>query len=847
MLLPLQVVDRSHLRPVHWIFPSVGPRCVQSAVATSFISCTGYPEMATTTTLRRAILLGLYGAASATGLSSTIATAQTAPAAEKKDTTVVEAVTIVGTRRVNASATDTVVPVDFIPMSKSAEQGGQFDLAQSLQYISPSFNSTRQTGADGADLVDSAALRGLGSDQTLVLVNGKRKHTTALVNLFGARNRGNTGTDLNTIPMLAIDSVQVLRDGAAAQYGSDAIAGVIDITLKKRTGCEAVLGYGQYSAGDGKNTLASAYCGFATGNGGTTGITAEFLDRGRSNRAEPGNPRIIGDTKTQNATLYVNGEVPVSGAAKLYYTFGYQTRDASSAAFARGGIGSDDIPSRNSATMYPDGFVPFINGDIEDRYMTVGYKRQIGEWNADFSQTYGYNKLKYNISNTLNASIANYDLLHGGAGRSPTAFNAGGFSFSQLTTNADFSRFFPAVANGMNVAFGAEYRRENYQIFAGELGSYNDADGVGFGGNAGSQGFPGFQPGDATSKSRNSVAGYVDVETDLTTRLKLATALRGEHYSDFGSTLTGKVAASFKASDQVLLRGSASTGFRAPSLQQVYFSSTFTDFISGQPLDVVLAPNGSAIANAAGIPKLKEEKSNNFTLGMTWNPSKALAVTADLYQIDIKDRIVLSGRFDADNYPSLGATLAALGVGQAQFFVNSVNTRTQGLDLTVAHKGELGRGKLNTFLAFNYSKTRVTGVKTPASLAGFEDVLLSERERLFIEQGGPRMKATLGFDHALGPWETSLKVIHFGSQTLGTFSGTAAGVPNARYAPKTSADLALTYAFDKNTKVTIGGNNIFNVKPSKQDPNETDNGFVYDSVQFGLNGASYFIRFWKKF
>ena len=192
--------------------------------------------MTTTTTLRRAILLSLYGAASATGLSSTIATAQTAPAAEKKDTTVVETVTIVGTRRVNASATDTVVPVDFIPMSKSAEQGGQFDLAQSLQYISPSFNSTRQTGADGADLVDSAALRGLGSDQTLVLVNGKRKHTTALVNLFGARNRGNTGTDLNTIPMLAIDSVQVLRDGAAAQYGSDAIAGVIDITLKKQIG-----------------------------------------------------------------------------------------------------------------------------------------------------------------------------------------------------------------------------------------------------------------------------------------------------------------------------------------------------------------------------------------------------------------------------------------------------------------------------------------------------------------------------------------------------------------------------------------------------------------------------------
>ena len=800
------------------------------------------------TTLRRAVLLSLYGAAGVTALSlSPGAFAQT-PAPEKKaDSIVVDTVNIVGTRRANASATDTVVPVDFIPLSKAAEQGGQFDLAQTLQYISPSFNSTRQTGADGADLIDSAALRGLGSDQTLVLVNGKRKHTTALVNLFGARNRGNTGTDLNTIPMLAIDSVQVLRDGAAAQYGSDAIAGVIDITLKKRPGCEAVVGYGQYSAGDGKNYLATAYCGLQMNNGSVTGITAEFLDRGRSNRAEAGNPRIIGDTKTQNATIYVNGEVPISAAAKLYYTLGYQTRDASSAAFARGGIGSDDIPSRNSAAMYPDGFVPFINGDIEDRFVTVGYKRQIGEWNADISQTYGYNRLKYNISHTLNASIANNDLLHGGHGVSPTSFNAGGFSFSQMTTNADVNRFFPNVMNGMNVAFGAEYRRENYQIFAGELGSYNDADGVGFGGNAGSQGFPGFQPGDATDRSRNSVAGYLDIETDLTPRLKLATALRGERFSDFGSTVTGKIAASFKATDQFLLRGSTSTGFRAPSLQQVYFSSTFTDFISGVPLDVVLAPNGGAIANAAGIPKLKEEKSKSFTLGATWNPSKALAVTADIYQIDINDRIVLSGRFDGDNYPALGTILSGLGVGQAQFFVNSVNTRTKGIDLTVAHKADIGAAKFGTFLAFNYSKTNVTGIKAPAALAGFEDVLLSERERLFIEQGGPRMKATLGFDYARGPWESNLKIIHFGSQTVGTFSGTANGVPNAYYAPKTSADLSFTYAFDKNTKLTIGGTNIFNVKPTKQDPNETDNGFIYDSVQFGLNGAGYFIRLWKKF
>ncbi len=796
-------------------------------------------------TLRRAVLMALYGAM-AMPMSS--AFAQTAPnAAVSKEAAVVEAITVVGSRRVNASATDTPVPVDFIPMTKVAEQGGQFDLAQALQNISPSFNSTRQTGADGADLIDSAALRGLGSDQTLVLVNGKRRHTVSLVNIFGARNRGNTGTDMNAIPLLAIENIQVLRDGAAAQYGSDAIAGVIDISLKKHSGCEAVLGYGQYSVGDGKNYLASAYCGLQVGDKGVVGITAEFLDRGRSNRAEAGNPRIIGDSQSKNATLYLNGELPTSNTGKIYFTLGTQQREASSGAFARGGVGTGDIPSRNSAAMYPRGFVPFIDGEVDDRFLSIGHRAQWGEWNTDISQTYGFNDLQYTINNTLNASIANRDLTRGGRGISPTTFDAGGFSFEQLTTNFDMSRYYSGVANGMNVAVGAEYRRENYQIRAGESGSYSDVDGVGVGGNAGSQGFPGFQPGDRTDRSRNSVAAYVDVETDVTAKFKLQTALRAEKFSDFGSTVTGKVAASFKLDPQMLLRGSVSSGFRAPSLQQVYFSSTFTDFISGVPLDVVLAPNGSVIANAARIPKLKEEKSTSATLGLTWTPTPACAITADLYRINIDDRIVLSGRFDENNYPALGTILRGLGVGQAQFFVNSVNTETKGLDLTMSHKADVGGGKLATFLAMNFSKTSVTKIKTPASLTGFEDVLLSERERLFLEQGGPRTKATLGFNYLSGAFGTDFKIIHFGEQTLGTFSGTAGGVPNARYAPKTSADLSFTWSFDKNTKLTVGGNNIFNVKPTKQDANETDNGFIYDSVQFGLNGASYFIRLWKKF
>lgn len=798
-------------------------------------------------TIRKAVLLALYGASTVTVVTSSTAFAQNTPVAENglESTAAAATVTVVGSRRANSSSTNTPLPVDFISLSKVAEQGGQFDLAQTLQYLSPSFNSTRQTGADGADLIDSAALRGLGSDQTLVLVNGKRRHTTALVNLFGARNRGNTGTDLNSIPMMAISNVQILRDGAAAQYGSDAIAGVMDIGLKKSLGCEAVLGYSQYSVGDGKSYLPSAYCGVEIGNKGVLGITVEYNDRGRSNRADPGDLRTIGDTKVQGSTVYLNGELPNGDGNKFYFTLGAQHRKASSAAWGRNG--TDDVPSRNSVAMYPNGFVPYINGDIKDVYGTAGYRWQLGEWNADLSQTYGYNELMYNISNTLNASIANKDLLAGGKGISPSIFDAGGFSFSQATTNLDFSRFYSGFMNGLNFAFGGEYRRENYKISAGETGSYIDADGVGFGGFGRSQGFPGFQPSDITNQARNSIAAYVDIETDITKLFKVQTALRAEHYSDFGSTLTGKLAGSYQLSNSILGRGSFSTGFRAPSLQQVYFSSTFTDIVAGQPTDVILAPNGGVIANAAGIPKLKEEKSKNYTLGLTFKPSNTFSITADLYRIDIADRIVLSGRFDGSNYPKLGATLAALGVNQAQFFVNSINTKTQGLDLTASHKANLGAGKLSTYLGLNYSKTEVTDVKAPPSLLGFEDVLLSERERLFIEQGGPRLKATLGFDYSQGSWAGDFKIIHFGEQTLGTFSGTAAGVPNAYYAPKTSADTSLTYAFNERTKLTFGVNNIFNVKPSEQNPNETDNGFKYDSVQFGLNGTAYFARLWMKF
>lgn len=763
---------------------------------------------------------------------------------EQSEATTLDQIQVVGSRRIGGSETQTMLPVDILPMDKPATQGAQFDLAQTLQFISPSFNSTRQTGADGADHIDSAALRGLGSDQTLVLLNGKRRHTASLVNLFGARNRGNTGTDFNTIPLLAVERVEVLRDGAAAQYGSDAIAGVMNIALKKNLGCEAVAGYGEYTRGDGENYLGSAYCGFGVADGGVIALTAEYLDRGRSNRATDINPmRIIGDTKVENLTFFGNGEIPVGEAAIAYFNFGWQDRDGSAAAFARGGIGSDDIPSRNSAAMFPDGFVPFITSDIDDRSATAGVRWEVGEWRADLSTTWGFNRFKFLIKNTLNASIANLDLLMGGPGLSPTRFDAGGFDFRQNTSNLDFTRYFDGIFQGLNVAFGGEFREENFTIFAGEPGSFIDADGPG-GGNAGSQGFPGFQPVDETDTDRHSWAGYLDLEADLSDRLVVGVAGRFEDFSDFGSTVDGKFSFGFRVREDFLLRGSVSSGFRAPSLQQRLLSSTFTDFISGEPVDVLLARNGGPVAEAAGIPKLEEETSLSSSVGFTWQPLDNLAITLDAYRIKIDDRIVLSGRFDTSD-PNIGAILESLGVGEAQFFVNSVDTRTRGIDLTIAHDTELGGGHLNTYLAFNVSDTEVTAINAPPSLLGREDVLLEDRERRFIEEGGPGSKGTLTFDYTHGRWNGIWRFIYFGEQTLGTFSGPP--VPNQEYEPKLSADVSLTYSFSEHAKLTVGGANIFDKFPTRQDPDETDNGHIFDSVQFGLNGAAWFARLWVGF
>ena len=756
-----------------------------------------------------------------------------------------ELVIEVGSRATERSRTDTPAPVDVLDVAEVADESGHLDVGQLLQYTAPSFNTNRQSGSDGSDHVDAATLRGLGPDQVLVLINGKRRHSSSLVYLFGTRGRGNVGTDLNTIPVSAIDRIEILRDGAAAQYGSDAIAGVINIVLKSQRSLDVLLSGGAYTAGDGTLLQAAMNYGIPLGARGVLNLTAEVLDRERTNRAMPGEPRVIGDAATQNLTLFYNLDMPLDVALGTDPTFyghgGWNRRDGLAGAWYRDGVGSEDIPSRNSAAMYPNGFVPSIGSDIDDLSWAFGLRTLFGVWSVDASTVWGRNRMEYTTRDTLNASIATMN-----AGISPTRFDAGGFAFTQHTTNLDVSRNYATVLRGLHAAAGLEYRREGYEIFAGEPGSYADFDGPG-GGNAGAQGFPGFQPVDEVDASRNSTAAYVDVELQSTERLLITGAVRAEDYSDFGNTINGKVSFAHRTRPGITLRGSASTGFRAPSLQQRYFSSTFTDFIAGVAADIRLAPNASELARLVGIPELREERSRNLSVGFTWVPRPELDFTVDAYQIGIKDRIVLTGGFTQDD-PDIGPILTELNLVEARFFTNAIDTTTRGVDLTVGHRLPLAGGRLASSLAVNFNTTEVDEINTAPGLEGRENIYFNTRERLFVEGSAPKTKAVAATEYEKNRWSTGARVNYFGSLESGTWTQIDdPSAPSQHYDPALTLDLHVALDLGRGLRFIVGGTNVFDTQPTKQDPFETENGAEWENVQMGINGAAWFTRLaWRR-
>ena len=578
----------------------------------------------------------------------------------------VDEVVAVGTRRPNRTVTESPVPVDVLP-AVAIQSTGLIETSQILQRLAPSVNFPRTAITDGTDHMRPVTLRGLAPDQLLVLVNGKRRHNTALVHVNGSPGRGSTSVDLNALPANAIERIEVLRDGAAAQYGSDAIAGVVNIVLKSGERREMTTHYGQvYSSEegrdfrDGKNLNINGTYGVLFSGGAYLTVNGEYRDRDMTNRAYPdarvqyftGDPRnsntpIInswqGDGESKDVGGFLNAGIPLGTSTELYAFGGATVRDGRAAGFFRR---AQD--ARTVRAIHPDGFLPWIGSDILDFSGAAGLRGKMGGWRWDLSSVMGGNAFEFSVENSNNVTLGT---------NSPTLFDAGTLKFGQWTTNLDFSRQLDiGMRAPMNIGVGVEFRRDKYQIEAGEPDSYRDGgvdvlDGpaVGTQPQLGSQVFPGFRQTDESDESRNNIAGYVDVETNVSDRLLVNVAARVERYNDFGSTADGRVAARFEISKGFAVRGAAGTGFRAPSLGQSFFSATSTNFqvINGvnTPFEIRTFPVSTEEAQILGAEELKAEESVNLSAGASLDLSNGLTVTADYYSIDIDDRIVLSGNF----------------------------------------------------------------------------------------------------------------------------------------------------------------------------------------------------------
>lgn len=882
-------------------------------------------------------------------------------------TNTVEEVVVLGSRAGARSKVDSPVPVDVFNVKESSIILPQTNIGQILNAVAPSFTSTIQTNSDGTDHLDPAQLRGLGPDQVLVLVNGKRRHTSALVNVNGTPGRGTVGTDLNAIPSFALNRIEVLRDGAAAQYGSDAIAGVINLDLKRDTGKLA----GQISYGgnltptandhtgdfDGQNIQLDLNYGNKIGTkGGFFNITWSSQFRNPTYRAgtesgpiynaynaieqralndgvnlsslftniynTPNSQQLVnyihqyaqnvnyfsqdlqnsiqgantisalqnvlksanftrdqlnyitdqelayrgqtrkdfnmqvGQSKLNNHQLFVNAEIPVSDNWKVYTFGGYSIRHGTSGGFYR-----RPSESRTFTGLYPNGYLPQIGTDIQDISLAAGIKGKWEGWNIDFSNTYGQNSFTYNIQNTGNTSLRF---------ASPREFNAGGLRFSQNTINLDFSKKYD-VWEGINVAFGGEHRYENFKITQGEVASYQTYDQFGniwngdpsqratdFFGQplpGGSQVFNGFKPGNAVDKNRQSVAAYADVEFNFTNWLLVDAAARYENYSDFGSTFNYKLASRIKVAPNFNVRFAGSTGFRAPSIHQIYYNVTSTLFTNNQLLEVGTFSNDSQLAGLLDMPKLKQETSKSASVGFTYRiPSASLTFTADGYFTRIDNRIILTDQFLKANVPQKAQeAYDQLGINAAQFFTNAIDTETKGVDIVISHNTRFSGFKLDNNFAINLNKTKQVGDIHSAGLLQspqLEKVYFSEKSRVYLEEAVPRVKASLS--HTLS-WKNAslyLRNTYFGKVTGADIidvngDGIIDFNEHQQIGDKIITDLSAAYQFTKNVGLTLGVNNLFDIYPTKNLTASTNNDqFIYSrsTSQFGQNGRYVFAR-----
>ncbi len=800
----------------------------------------------------------------------TVSVVAGAPAAVQLDfklatgATLNETIVVVGSHTPRTNA-DSTVPVDVIT-SEEIARSGEVETSHILNELEPSFISQSTTVADGTDHVDPAALRGLGPDQVLVLVNGKRRHKSALLNVNGTFGRGTVGTDLNAIAPGSIKRIEILRDGASTQYGSDAIAGVINIVTKDSDdAADFDTEAGITASRDGAELMSSANVGYKLGDRGFINVTGEFLQRGATNRTGTyTGPIYTADGASDAQILQQRGltrndfqmnigqaaatfgvgeydmELPFSDTGKFYSFGDVSYRHGTAAGFYR-------FPYETTETVpsfYPNGFLPQIQSNIADTSVTVGV-RQKGTWTIDASLTRGSSSFRFDVENSVNASLGT---------SSPTSFNAGELISTETVANLDVQRKLPTdVVKSATLVLGSEFRVEEYQIVAGDQASFEDGMMGGAGAIPGAQVFPGFQPSNEVDRTRDNIGIYAGLETDVTKALAVDIGGRYEAYSDFGSAPTGKIAARYKLLDMVSLRGALSTGFRAPSLQQLYFSNVSTQFLADstgmlQPTQVLTSNNASPVTKAFGIPDLHEEKSINASGGVTFRPTDNLSLTADGYFIRIDGRIVLTSTFSNAN-PIVAAILQPFpGVSEAQFFANAINTDTKGTDLVADYVVPLSAGTLTFTGSANFTSTHVISVNIPDSLqAKFGGDPAQLREFYFgrlaqnqIESSVPRQKGTAGLRYAVGPWSFLGRADYFGSVEYRPDNA----ADDENFGAKVLFDAAIGYQVSKSVHFALGADNLLNTFPDKQ--TKADNisfgRFIYSRnvMQFGENGGFYY-------
>jgi iron complex outermembrane receptor protein len=769
--------------------------------------------------------------------------------------TEIEQVVVTGTRVANRSALDTAVPVDVVS-GEQLQNLGVSEVSQALSVTVPSFNFPRPGLNDGTDTVRPATLRGLAPDQTLVLVNGKRRHQSALININNSIGRGSTAVDLNTIPNAIIQSVEVLRDGASAQYGSDAIAGVINLRLRtNKDGGDAGVIYGwressydvlvapapttpagvNYSSpprrsrdvSDGETLTVSAWKGLPIGTTGSVVIAAEYKDQEHTERGgydmrrqyplvngafDPREATFnrynswYGEPELDQKTVFVNAEYEVASGATLYGWASWQDRDAVSAGFYR--IASDD---RNVIQIYPDGYLPLITPDVVDTSAALGTSWKLGPWDMDSSLTYGRNEMDYEVRNSLNRSLGP---------ASKTTFDSGGFDYDQLALNVSGVRTVEiGLASPLNIAIGVEARRESFSIHAGEPDSYRNGGVRLANGNptqSGAQVFPGFRPENEVDEDRTAVGAYIDLEANVTEKFLASVAMRGESYSDFGESLAGKLSMRYDFIPQFALRASVSNGFKAPSLQQQYFSTTSTNFIGGLPFDIATFPVNNPAAIALGAKPLDAEESLNYSLGAVARLGD-LTVTVDAYRIDIDNRIVLSENLTSPDVVAYLTRLGFIGIGGGRFFINGVDTTTEGVDIVMSYPWSTdSAGRFDFTVTGNFNSTDVTKVPTTPQLAALPTppILFNRFNVLSYEEGTPKDKFGAMINWTLGGWGATLRATRYGE----VLSPDPNPTLDFTLSPTTLVDVEARLAITEHIKLALGADNLTDEYPDPLPP-----------------------------